>query len=344
MKYLPDRPDRLFLCVSLVVSCVVSAPAQSQKNGGRPTLASEDDYHRAMKELSNWGRWSKEDELGAANLITPAKRKQAMALAKEGVTISLAHDVLQETAPDSPVKVDRSPTTVNPNGGSDRYNLTGSYHGYSFSHLDALQCHELYQGKGYNGLTMEEMKAAGGCRMGNINALKDGVVTRAVLFDATLLPGKAGPNGWLELGTAIHREDLEALEKIEHVKVQPDDIILLYTGRWKRRGAIGPWQLPQDGLAGYHADVAYFLKDRDVAFLGSDGISDVYPTGFPRSIGSPLHHLAIVALGVTLFDALDLERAAQKARQSNRWEFLFMASPIRVDMATGSLINPLAIF
>ena len=101
---------------------------------------------------------------------------------------------------------------------------------------------------------------------------------------------------------------------------------------------------PQDGLAGYHADVAYLLKDRDVAFLGSDGISDVYPTGFPRSIGSPLHHLAIVALGVTLFDALDLERAALRARQSNRWEFLFMAAPIRVEMATGSLINPLAIF
>src|SRR4051812_49716886 len=31
-----------------------------------------------------------DDELGAANLITPAKRKQALTLAKEGVTISLA--------------------------------------------------------------------------------------------------------------------------------------------------------------------------------------------------------------------------------------------------------------
>jgi hypothetical protein len=28
-----------------------------------------------MKELSNWGRWGADDELGAANLITPAKRK-----------------------------------------------------------------------------------------------------------------------------------------------------------------------------------------------------------------------------------------------------------------------------
>ena len=46
-----------------------------------------------MKELSNWGRWGDKDELGAANLITPAKRKQALALAREGLTISLAHDI-----------------------------------------------------------------------------------------------------------------------------------------------------------------------------------------------------------------------------------------------------------
>jgi kynurenine formamidase len=343
MKVSLSRAGLLLLCGSFVVLSGTRRPEQKPADRSHP-LATEEDYHRAMRELSNWGRWGKEDELGAANLVTPAKRKQALALAKEGVTISLAHDVLQETAPDSSVKADRTPITVGPNGGSDKYSLTGSYHGYSFSHLDSLECHELYEGKGYNGLPMEEIKAAGGCPKGSINALKDGITTRAVLFDATLLPGKATGGGWLELGTAVHREDLETLERIEHVRVQPGDIILLNTGRWKRRSALGPWTLPQDGLAGFHADVAYFLKERDVSFIGSDGISDVYPTGFPRSIGSPLHHLAIVALGVTIFDALDLERAVAMSKKLNRWEFLFTAAPIRVEMATGSLVNPLAIF
>ena len=50
----------------------------------RQTITSEADFRRALKELSNWGRWGNDDELGAANLITPAKRKQALALAKEG--------------------------------------------------------------------------------------------------------------------------------------------------------------------------------------------------------------------------------------------------------------------
>ena len=72
----------------------------------------------------------------------------------------------------------------------------------------------MVDGKGYNGVAMEDITTAGGCPKGSINALKDGIVTRAVLFDATLLPGKATAEGWVEPGTPIHREDLEALEKL----------------------------------------------------------------------------------------------------------------------------------
>ena len=35
-----------------------------------------------FNQVKNWGRWGKDDQLGAANLITEAKRKQALALAK----------------------------------------------------------------------------------------------------------------------------------------------------------------------------------------------------------------------------------------------------------------------
>ena len=62
----------------------------------RKTMTTEEDFMRATKELSNWGRWGKDDELGAANFITPAKRKQAAALVKEGIAVSMAHDIFQE--------------------------------------------------------------------------------------------------------------------------------------------------------------------------------------------------------------------------------------------------------
>jgi kynurenine formamidase len=167
-------------------------------------------------------------------------------------------------------------------------------------------------------------------------------VTRGVLFDATQLPGKA-PKGWLEPGTAVHREDLETLEKMEHVKVSEGDVILLYSGRWKHRAQVGPWKASEGG-AGWHADVAYFLKDRGVSFIGSDTINDVSPTGFPPSMGLPIHLLSLAYLGVDIFDNLDFERAIETARRLNRYEFLFTAAPMRIEKGMGSPLNPLAIF
>jgi kynurenine formamidase len=334
---------RILMIGLIVLGVAVSIPHAESKSDSRPTIANEEDFRRAMKELSNSGRWGADDELGAANLITPAKRKQALALAKEGMPISLAHDVAQEKAADAPFVLERTLNDVTATGTTDRYQYTGTYHGVVHSHLDSVNCHVMYEGKGYNGRKMEDIKPAGGCPKGNITALKDGVVTRAILFDATRLPGKATAQGWLEPGTAIHREDLETMEKLEHVKVAPGDVILLHTGRWKRRAKKGPWGR-DTGFAGYHADVAYFLKERGVSFIGCDGPNDVMPTGLPPSIGNPLHKLALAAMGVDIFDNLDFERAVEHARQLNRYEFLFSAAPLRIALGTGSPLNPLAIF
>ena len=333
-----------FLLIGLIVlGVIVSIPFAQSQSSVRPAIENETDFRRAMKELSNWGRWGNDDELGAANLITPAKRKQAVALVKEGLPVSLAHDVAQEKAADAPNILERTLGPVSPTGTTDRYQYTGTYHGIVHSHLDAVDCHMMVDGKGYNGRAMEDITAAGGCPKGNINVLKDGVATRAILFDATRLPAKATARGWLEPGTAIHREDLEGLEKLEHVKVSAGDVILLYTGRWKRRAALGPW-LRETGFAGYHADVAYFLKERGVSFIGDDGPNDVVPTGLPASVPNPLHRLALVAMGVGIFDNLDFERAVEQARRLNRYEFLFTAAPLRIEKGTGSPLNPLAIF
>src|SRR6266853_6979388 len=128
------------LIAILFVADVSLHHAQNQTSG-RPAIATEADFRRAMKELSNWGRWGNDDELGAANLITPAKRKQALNLAREGVPVSLAHDVVQEHAADAPNILERVLGNVGPNGTSDRYQYTGTYHGIVHSHLDSLDCH-----------------------------------------------------------------------------------------------------------------------------------------------------------------------------------------------------------
>src|SRR6202022_3970257 len=61
------------------------------------------DFERMMTELSNWGRWGKDDQMGTVNLITAAKRKHAASLVREGTTVSLAHNQDSEKSLDNPL-------------------------------------------------------------------------------------------------------------------------------------------------------------------------------------------------------------------------------------------------
>ena len=311
----------------------------------RRAMTTEEDFLHAMEQLSNHGRWGEGDGLGAANFITPAKRKAAAALVTEGISVSLAHDIIQEPALEGQWYLDRQVVNVSETGASDRLQYTGTYHGVIHSHLDSVACHVMFEGVGYNGITAEDVKAADGCPQGSIHELRDGIFTRGVLFDATLLPGlDEDGNGWVEPGTAIRYADLEELERIQGVTVEEGDVILLHTGRWARRAALGPWDPNEEGVAGYHADVAYFLKDRGVSFIGADMWNDAFPHEFSEAVRLPIHRLALVSLGVSIFDNLDLDGVAATARELGRYEFLFTAAPLRIEKGMGSPLNPIATF
>lgn len=113
----------LMLTMGLLAALQVAPMTSAQSH---PPMNTQADFQRAMSELSNWGRWGADDELGAANLITPEKRKQAVALVTEGISVSLAHDVNQEEAVDASAVLTREVLRVSPTGASDRYQYTGS--------------------------------------------------------------------------------------------------------------------------------------------------------------------------------------------------------------------------
>jgi len=291
------------------------------------------DIDRLMTELSNWGRWGKDDQLGAMNLITPAKRKQAAAMVREGVSVSLAHDVEKERAADTTSPFQHT-MTLTPQFSLDAYSV--NYHGYAHTHLDAL-CHMFYQGRMYNGFSQEEVTQKGAGRLSILN-LKQGVFTRGILMDIARLKGLP----YLEPETPIYPEDLEAWEKKAGVKVSPGDVIFIRTGRWARRAALGPWDVSKHS-AGLHASCARWLKQRGVAILGSDAASDVVPS-LVEGVTLPLHQLVLVALGVHIFDNCDLEAVGEAAANRKRWEFLLTAAPLAVQGGTGSPLNPIAMF
>src|SRR2546427_9804812 len=107
--------------------------AKAQQSSSAPTKMSAADFERLFKQNTNWGRWGNDDVLGTINLITEQKRKQAAALVKSGVPISVAHDLSMEQAADNPRPLKRE---VAPNFRTDTYFF--QYHGTFVTHKDAL--------------------------------------------------------------------------------------------------------------------------------------------------------------------------------------------------------------
>src|SRR2546425_4674842 len=96
---------RLFSVALLAFGMSVSMIGQTTSPRG-PRNAAE--FDELFQRVSNWGRWGKDDQLGSANLVTAAKRRQAIALVKEAVSVSLAHNPLTERAEDNPSPFERS--------------------------------------------------------------------------------------------------------------------------------------------------------------------------------------------------------------------------------------------
>jgi kynurenine formamidase len=290
-----------------------------------------------MSELSNWGRWGAEDELGTLNFITPQTRVAAAALVKQGVSVSLAHEVLTEAALDNGNPYEHTMTAVGSSPGPWSGDSIGvSYHGYAHSHLDAL-CHRFYEGTMYNGFS-ETQVTEEGCGKLAITAAQTGIFARGVLIDMAQFKGVP----WLELSTPITAADLTAWEQQSGIVIHPGDVVLVRTGRWARRDALGPWNVAAQS-AGLHASAAQWFKARDIAMIGSDVALDVFPSGV-ETYTHPVHLLFLVAMGTPIFDNLDLEAVATEAVRQNRWEFLLTTAPLRVTGGTGSPLNPIATF
>ncbi len=336
------RKTTLTVWSAVWVPAIVGMLACGSNNGPGQAQQSEtvtqETVERWMTELSNWGRWGKEDQLGALNLITPAKRIEAAGLVRAGVSVSLARNTEKVEAIDnsSPFEHTMNYTGLKPIGKFCRDTYQVLYHGYAHTHMDAL-CHMFHQGKIFNGFSQQEVTEKGAGKLDILN-VKDGIFTRGILMDIPRLKGVP----YLEPGTKIYPSDLDAWEKKAGVKVSSGDVVFIRTGRWALRDEKGPWDVAAKG-AGLYASCAKWLKERDVAMVGSDAASDVAPSGV-EGVEQPIHQLVLIAMGMPIFDNCDLEALGQEAAKQKRWEFLITAAPIAVPGGTGSPLNPIATF
>ena len=106
----------LIVVITILASSVLG---MAQTDQARP-LVSQTQYDAWLTDLSNWGRWGEDDEMGALNLITPQKRRAAARLVTEGFSVSLASTAQTEATVDNPCPINWEMVTASPSGASDR--------------------------------------------------------------------------------------------------------------------------------------------------------------------------------------------------------------------------------
>ena len=319
---------------ALLVVC--GGPAATEQATDRP-LVTEAEYERWFDELSNWGRWGPDDEMGALNLITPEKRRAAAGLVTEGFSVSLASIANTERTIDNPCPVEWSMVRASPGGASDTINYA-CIHGPGTTHIDGF-AHRFFDGKMWNGYPIDEyVTMEHGATKNAILTMRHGVITRGVLYDIPRLKGVP----YLEPGERIGVDDLEAWEARSGAAVGPGDAFLLRWGRWARQDAIGPFDTGAEA-AGLDNSVIPWLRERDVAIVGweTPGYVPQPPGDLPRLA---LHDFALTMLGIHHMDRADFDELAEAAAERNRWEFMLTIAPLPIPNGTGSPVNPLAVF
>src|ERR1700722_3566783 len=296
---------------------------------------------RMYEDLKNWGRWGADDERGALNHLTDERRRRAAALVINGESVSLAHDLATEPLPEHPSPVqhhmlasgDARDSNGIPGYEAARDHLALDVHGLTTTHVDALS-HMFVRGEMFGGRPASEVRSDG-ARSNTILSMADGVVGRGVLLDIPRTRGR----DYYDSGELVTVADLEAAEEAEGVRVGAGDVLMvLWGGGARREGKKG-----FEGFSGLHAECLPWLYEREVAVLGSDGISDPMPFAGTPEWPFPVHQIGITAVGLHLIDNMALGAVSERCAAAGRWEFLFAMSPLRIVKGTGCPVNPVAV-
>jgi kynurenine formamidase len=311
-------------------------------------IPSEEEVLTYFDKLSNWGRWGADDELGTPNLITPEKTRRALATVQEGVSVSLAREIMWDSAADVPsppvhYMVESGEGWASGDKVSSRANAAAIdyigmiFHGLAVTHVDSL-AHFFWEGKTYNGKPAHLVSTSLGATVCSVEAARNGFISRGVLVDVPMIRGV----DWLERGEGVMPEDILAAEERCGFKVEEGDILLIRTGQLHRRNVEGP----VEGAAGSTACQAACLPlfhERGIAVMGSDTGNDVRPAQYTKVL-QPIHQVGITAMGLWILDNANLDDVAEACRERNRWQFMVSIGPLRLHNTTGSPVNPIAVF
>jgi kynurenine formamidase len=300
------------------------------------------DFRSIGAQLSNWGRWGADDELGTLNLITPECVAHAASLARTGRVFDLGY-TLGSNGPQVGIGGRINPVHLMSMTGQTSFPDGGGF-ADDFIFMP-LQCatqwdglaHVFYDEQCYNGVPVSSITARGAQKLA-IDALARGVIGRGVLLDIARLRGVE----CLAADYGIGPSDLDEAVQAQGVELRSGDILLVRTG-WTTRFVPGSPEEFMGPEAGLTLEACAWLHEHDIAAFACDNWAvELYPSA-ERGVTMPVHYVLIRDMGMTLGEMFDLEALAADCASDGVYEFLLCAPVLKVAHGVGTPLNPLAV-
>ena len=294
---------------------------------------------------SAWGVFGAQSQLGTLEMLTPQRRAEALRQAVEGVCVNLDH----------PLSI---PLTIFKHRSAFVHDVFEIMPGYYDETLDNLAPQLSSQWDGlrhvrgpdgfYNNLLPDDQAlTTGNSPLGIDQVARQGIVGRGVLLDLERhlrdTDQAIEPNTRREIAPAL----LDEVADAQGVSVREGDVLLVRFGvdRFIRGLTDGTttaeMRYEAPGLQQDEATLKW-LWDKHVAAVCADNIAvEVTP---PRGTNTRLHPALLGLLGLTLGELFDLSDLSDECARRGRYEFLFMAKPVRLPGGLGSPANAMAIF
>ena len=304
----------------------------------------------ASKNLSNWGRWGPDDQIGTLNFATPSRVASAAKLIKKGKAFSLGIP-LDQNGPQTglfggrfnPIHQMLATGTDAVAGRQDwnkiRYaDDTLNLCVQGATHWDALG-HIFYEDKAYNGFDAKLIDSRGLSVLGIENS-RNKMNGRGVLLDIARFRGVP----WLQDGEGISNDELDACAKAQRVKIRRGDFVIIRTGQMERCNSEGSW----GGYAGGDApgvlfENCYWSYEKEIAAICTDTWGVEVRPNETGDANQPWHWVVIPAMGLCMGEIFHLKELAEDCAKDEVYEFFFCGPPLVIPGATGSPINPQAI-
>lgn len=297
------------------------------------------------KQVSNWGRWGDDDELGTVNFITPEKRVAAARLVRSGRLFDLGMP-FNTNGPQAgyggrfnPIHL-MSIVPMEPLGIPDGVIAADDIVTMPLScatQWDSL-AHIGYDGLFYNNTPANKVTARSGALRNSFDKMAGKLIGRGVLLDIVAL------RGGQRLGASeeVTADDLSAAEERQGVRVGSGDILLVRTG-WYQHFLAGDRAAFMGHEAGLGLSTVPWLRDREVAAVALDNWGvEVLPCKVQGS-HVPLHMVLIRDVGMPLGEMFNLEGLAADCASDGVWEFLFCGPGLNITGSVGSPITPVAL-